>query len=194
MPQALKGRLLASLELFPATNQELSCCSCCSGLPSVEFAVHCTVAGTLHLHARPCANIISLTKGLTPCAPPEALPPFWHPLCTPQAAGVIFPKAQLGRKGPALPGWPHVPFLPLPFLFLMQVSGNRIQGESRHLFLKFLTGPSSLPQSLSPMGPLGPGGKGRPQRGRPPPPSGVFFGLPHLVLPVSQREAIEYSS
>lgn len=57
---------------------------------------------------------MSPMKGLTPCAPPEALPPFQYLPCTPQAAGVIFPKAVLGRKGPALPGWPHVPSLPLP--------------------------------------------------------------------------------
>lgn len=78
------------------------------------FAVCCTLADTL-LYARPYANTISLMKELTPCAPPEALPPFWHSLCTPQAGGVIFPKAQLGRKGPALPTCPHVPSSPSPF-------------------------------------------------------------------------------
>lgn len=114
MPGVLKDKFLTSLERFSATNQELSSCSCFSGLPSVDFAVGCTLAGTLLLRARPYANTISLIKGLTPRAPPEALPPLLAFPLYPQAAGVIFPKAQLDRKGPALPACPHVPFLPPP--------------------------------------------------------------------------------
>lgn len=101
-----------SLECFPATDQDSSHCSCCPGLPLVGLATCCTFVGAFFLCARPDAAFCMYIadEGLTP---PEVPPPFWHPPCTPQAAGVIFPKAVLGRKGPA-PGWPHVPSLPLP--------------------------------------------------------------------------------
>lgn len=52
MPQALKRRLLASLELFPATDQDPSRRSCCPGLPLVGSAVCCTFVGACF----PCAT------------------------------------------------------------------------------------------------------------------------------------------
>lgn len=66
-------------ETFPAANQDPSCCSFCSGLPLVDFAVCCTFTGVFLLCARPYAKFsahILLMKGLTPCALPEALPPL----------------------------------------------------------------------------------------------------------------------
>ena len=77
------------------------------------LAICCTFVGAFFLCARPdaafCTHIAD--EGLTPCAPPEVPPPFWHPPPprTPQAAGVIFPKAVLGRKGPAPAGHMSLP-------------------------------------------------------------------------------------
>ena len=154
MPPSLKRRLPVSLECFPATDQDPSRCSCCPGLPLAGLAICCTLVGAFFLCARPdaafCTHIAD--EGLTPCAPPEVPPPFWHPPCTPQAAGVIFPKAVLDRKGPAPAG--HMSLPPPPPPVLRQVSGNRIQGESRHLFLEFLTGPLVLTPAPGPPGTL----------------------------------------
>lgn len=81
MLPALKRRLAVSLECFPGTDQDPSHCSCCSGLPLAGLAICCTFVGAFFLCARPdaafCAHIAD--EGLTQCAPPEVLPPFWHP-------------------------------------------------------------------------------------------------------------------
>jgi hypothetical protein len=83
---------------------------------SLSFAVSCTFFGH---RIPPCQALslafasTSLMKELTPCAPPEALPPSAIPPY-PSGSRSHIPSGSTWQKGPALPSWPHVPFLPLP--------------------------------------------------------------------------------